>query len=508
MLSLGNKLTLNTQPIYKFVNKYSIDFDGVDDCIVTDGADTVAQPTTYSFWCKSSETGSNIGLFGHGASNQGGFHFNWSSNRPLLYLGNGWFVFWNDTSAQDDGEWHHWVVYADTNNVNNCKLYVDGVLQTVNLLDNSGSLQAYTESLTIGGDKVSGGNYFEGQIDEFAVYDRELTQAEITRMYNTYYSPNRVANGNFSQIGNEEVTNGDFSQIGSELVTNGGFDTDSDWSTTGGWSVGGGKASNNGTEGILRQSNTVQLNTRYKVVFTVSNYVTGDIQIKLAPETQNVTITGDGTYTIYTGGNNSLNDDLQVRGPNSFQGSIDNISVKEVGQDWSFGTGITIENEKAFFNDSAYPQAIEQTNIATIGNQYKVSFTVSDYQSGTVKLRHPFEVSGVQSDGDYVFYGEAASTGITFRGDGVPNNFKLDNISVKEVGQHWTFGTGWSVEDNQLVSVTGTASYTTQSGVGIIGRTYQVIADVDEVSAGQTYLYTGQYGTFYEINSAVFILLV
>jgi len=33
-----------------FINKYSIDFDGVDDRIITDGADTVAQPTTYSFW--------------------------------------------------------------------------------------------------------------------------------------------------------------------------------------------------------------------------------------------------------------------------------------------------------------------------------------------------------------------------------------------------------------------------------------------------------------------------
>jgi hypothetical protein len=58
MLSLGNKLTLNSaKPIYHFVNKYSIDFDGVDDRIVTDDADTVAQPTTYSFWCKSSTSG-------------------------------------------------------------------------------------------------------------------------------------------------------------------------------------------------------------------------------------------------------------------------------------------------------------------------------------------------------------------------------------------------------------------------------------------------------------------
>ena len=59
MLTLGNKLTLNSQPIYHFVNEHSVQFDGSDQCIVTDGADTVAQPTTYSFWCKSSTTGAN-----------------------------------------------------------------------------------------------------------------------------------------------------------------------------------------------------------------------------------------------------------------------------------------------------------------------------------------------------------------------------------------------------------------------------------------------------------------
>jgi hypothetical protein len=150
--------------------------------IVTDGADTVAQPTTYSFWCKSSVTAANRGVFGHGYENLGGFHFNYDGTRPLLYLGSSFFVYWNDTSAQDDGEWHHWVVYSDTNNLNNCKLYVDGVLQTVSFINSSGSLSSYTESLTIGSDQASGGNSFEGKIDEFAVYDRELTQDEITRM--------------------------------------------------------------------------------------------------------------------------------------------------------------------------------------------------------------------------------------------------------------------------------------------------------------------------------------
>lgn len=212
MLSLGNKLALNSaKPIYHFVNKYSIDFDGVDDRIITDGADTVAQPTTYSFWCKSSTTAENKGVFGHGSYNMGTFHFNYSGTRPLLELGTNYFRFWNDTSAQEDGKWHYWVVYSDPNDITNSKLYVDGVLQTVSSTTSSGSFEPYTQSLTIGSDRQVGGNSFEGKIDEFAVYDRELTQDEITRMYNTYYSPNRVANGNFSQIGNEEVTNGDFS---------------------------------------------------------------------------------------------------------------------------------------------------------------------------------------------------------------------------------------------------------------------------------------------------------
>ena len=84
MLSLGNKLSLTTQPIYKFVNEHSVDFDGVDDCIVTDGADTVAQPTTYSFWAKTSQTTQNF-VFGHGNNNYGSFALN-QSGMPLLWL--------------------------------------------------------------------------------------------------------------------------------------------------------------------------------------------------------------------------------------------------------------------------------------------------------------------------------------------------------------------------------------------------------------------------------------
>ena len=128
MLTLGNKLTLNSQPIYHFVNKYSIQFDGSDQRIITDGADAVAQNTTYSFWAKSSETGENNGVFGHGGDNKGAFHFNRSHlglTRPLLYLGTNFYIRFTDIPAQDDNKWHHWVVYLATNLVDS-KLIVTG----------------------------------------------------------------------------------------------------------------------------------------------------------------------------------------------------------------------------------------------------------------------------------------------------------------------------------------------------------------------------------------------
>ena len=373
MLSLGNKLTLNTQPIYKFVNKYSIDFDGVDDCIVTDDADTVAQPTTYSFWCKSSVTGANTGVFGHGASNQGGFHFNWSSNRPLLYLGNGWFVFWNDTSAQDDGEWHHWVVYADTNNVNNCKLYVDGVLQTVNQTDGSGSLQPYTESLTIGGEKVSGGNYFEGKIDEFAVFDRELTQAEITRMYNSYYTTNLVSNGTFEQIGLEEVANGDFSEEGSELITDGDFPTGTTaWSMTNNTGTNT-RIENNHliieTDGAYTQAEQLNVTVggnQYKLVYTVLNSDGGDLALVTEGNTPSSIPNSVGTHIYYfTSHSTSF---ILKRRSGALNITITNISVKEA----------TIDNlPRVDYTDGTSSLLVEpqRTNLIT----YSEDFSQSDW---------------------------------------------------------------------------------------------------------------------------------
>ena len=164
-------------------NNYSLAFDGTNDVLVTTSDSTLAS-TTYSFWAKSSETGANAGVFGHGDFKTGAFHFNYDGARPLLYANyNPTYAlrYWVDTSAQDDGKWHHWMVYVDAGDISDSKCYVDGSALSVDATTGSGTApQAYTEALRIGGDAASGGQHFSGNIDEFAVFDGDVTSNAST----------------------------------------------------------------------------------------------------------------------------------------------------------------------------------------------------------------------------------------------------------------------------------------------------------------------------------------
>ena len=157
-------------------------FDGSDDR-VTNSFDNSAQDATYSFWAKSSKTTANT-VFGHGASNSA-FHFNFSAGRPILYLAGTYFKYWNDNSAQDDNQWHHYVVVVDVSDANGSKLYIDGSEQTVSAVNNSVPADAYSQGLTIGAQQQSGGVSFNGVINEFAVWHKFLTANEVTALYNS-----------------------------------------------------------------------------------------------------------------------------------------------------------------------------------------------------------------------------------------------------------------------------------------------------------------------------------
>jgi hypothetical protein len=272
-------------------------------------------------------------------------------------------------------------------------------------------------------------------IDNVSV--KEVTDADFT--FTRGSSATRVNEKGLIQdvqiLSDELVQNGDFSEIGSEEVTNGDFATDSDWNKGDGWSIGDGVASSDGTQTSFSYlSQSINLTQGAYKTYSEITVLSGSLVVQVVGATNGeLPITESGSYTLQSEYSTGGVKTIRFRATSDFIGSIDNVSVKEVGQNWSFGDDITIQDNKAFFNNSAYPQVIEQTNVATIGNKYRVKFTVSDYQSGTVKLRHPLNIDGIQANGDYVFEGEAAYTSVVIRGDGSPNNFKIDNISVIEI---------------------------------------------------------------------------
>jgi len=167
----------------KFDNQYYLDFDGLTNEVTTNFSGSSSTPLnkTYSFWYKSTETARNYSVFGYGGNKNGTFTPNFSSGRPLIWNGNNWYVYWEDTSAQDDGEWHHWMLYNDVATITDSKLYVDGVLQTVNAYVTSGTvsnLNNQADPLTIGSyrnDSTNAGAHFEGSIREFGVFSGDKT---------------------------------------------------------------------------------------------------------------------------------------------------------------------------------------------------------------------------------------------------------------------------------------------------------------------------------------------
>ena len=132
----------------------------------------------------------------------------------------------------------------------------------------------------------------------------------------------------------ELVQNGNFSELGSELITNGDFATDSNWIKETGWSIANGKAIGTSTTGKLlsASSNVIQLGKTYLVEYEISDYVSGTVRIELNGNNDvGTTRSANGVYVEYITILGSASD-LRVvfDGLQSFTGSIDNVSVKQV----------------------------------------------------------------------------------------------------------------------------------------------------------------------------------
>ena len=262
---------------------------------------------------------------------------------------------------------------------------------------------------------------------------------------------------------------------GSEKVTNGDFATDSDWSKGTGWTISGGTANCDGTQSgntDLSQNITTDTGKQYKITYTVSNYSAGSIFIRLNSGNVTSTKSSNGTFTEVLSGASGTQ--FILRANLDFNGSIDNVSVKEytsADMDVTRNTAATRVDENGLVNyaeivtgsdivtDGDFPDGstawalngwtisgntangngltanMIQTISGSTNKTYSLTFTISNYVSGSVtpafvgfkddSLNYSSngtftEVISSASDTRFVFYGASF-------------NGSIDNVSVKEV---------------------------------------------------------------------------
>jgi len=121
-------------------------------------------------------------------------------------------------------------------------------------------------------------------------------------------------------------------KLGSEVITNGDFAIDSDWGLGNDWSIAGGVASATiSTNDNLRQNRTLVDNKAYLITFTIVSISSGSVLARLGGGIQvsSAEFSEVGTHTVILKAN-STSTSLIIRSRDSFTGSIDNVSVKEI----------------------------------------------------------------------------------------------------------------------------------------------------------------------------------
>ena len=219
-----------------------------------------------------------------------------------------------------------------------------------------------------------------------------------------------------------------------------------DWTLETGWSIGEDKAISDGSGSIpntdLIQGNVFTSGKSYKVTLEIKDYVSGNLQL------QNNTTNfpqSNGIHTIYSStGSTSL-----ILRSLSFIGSITNISVKEVGQNWDILNDVTsfsFDNGIANIQGTANSanNGIKQVSISSIiGKTYKISATLRSNDGGLYRFRlldgSYFDLgSGNSAEFETITsYHTATSTAFTILAtswytNGTAN-FDISNITIIEI---------------------------------------------------------------------------
>ncbi len=184
-----------TTPLFlkTFENNFSCLFDGVDEYINWGDIANFerTQPFSISVLIKTSANAGGIISRRDGSTAFRGWEVNNISGQLEFNLTNNVAVnnrirIRTTANTFNDGTWYHIVVtYSGNSLASGIKMYVDGALETLDppIVDNLTATILIAIDCNVGG-RNNGENLWNGLIDEPAIYNKELSAAEITKIYN------------------------------------------------------------------------------------------------------------------------------------------------------------------------------------------------------------------------------------------------------------------------------------------------------------------------------------
>ena len=192
-----NGVLMTTDRFNNLNSAYS--FDGIDDRIFINNSifDNGSNFTFSGWYFLNTNSNPNNGNDSHIILNTSphnglGFGMNWgSSNKYSISVGDGapsnsWNTLFNSQSNQNI-EVQTWKFITLVKSSNTYSLYINGVIDQTWVANNS--VQSYLYKLYFGGcDPIISNEVINGKLDDITIYNRALTQQEITNLYNSSLS--------------------------------------------------------------------------------------------------------------------------------------------------------------------------------------------------------------------------------------------------------------------------------------------------------------------------------
>jgi len=169
---------------------YALDFDGTNDYVVADGVtsnlnSSTGLPFTVSAWAyPDTTTREAIFAFNNSGANLNLLYYAQDgSTQKFYHHGTGGNSYTGSSNTFESGQWHLNVIVVDSSG--NGKLFVNGGQEATWSSGTNTSVNKFSIGQEYDGTGSSASDFFDGKIDEVAIWNVALSAADVTALYNS-----------------------------------------------------------------------------------------------------------------------------------------------------------------------------------------------------------------------------------------------------------------------------------------------------------------------------------